>query len=608
MHDLIPYRDSLVLFRGRPARVRRVSKTLEIELAGGELMNVRAKDVIVLHHGPLRDLADLAPPPGDAITAWELLAGRRTTLADLAELAFGVYSPATAWAAWQLVVEGLYFRGSPQEVWARNAEEVALEQLKREQHAAEERSWAAFLGRAHTGRLLDEDRPYLQEVEDVALGRRERSRALRELKRPQTPESAHAALLELGAWSEQVNPYPLRLGVTTKATELGSPPLREEPRRDLTHLAAFAVDDEGNQEPDDALSLDGSRLWVHIADVAAVAPPDSPLDLEARARGATLYLPEGPVPMLPWQAVQSLGLGLADVSPALSIGLDLESSGEVQGIEVAPSWVQVTRLTYEQLEPRLHEEPFRSLHAWAQAHRERRRRGGAVLFELPEVKLWVTEGEVSIRPLAPLQSRDLVAEAMLAAGAAVARFAVDQSIPLPFTTQDAPPSDERPHDMAGMYALRSTLRPSQHSGIAGPHAGLGLTEYVQATSPLRRYLDLVVHQQLRAYVRGEPLLGAQAILERIGAAIAASGSARQAERLSRRHWTLVYLLQHPDWQGKGIVVDRRDRRTVVLIAELELDCPIHARGDLALNSPVRLARPEVNLAHLDVHFQVVGQE
>ena len=89
MLELAPHPDSLVLFKGRPARVRRVGKTLEIELPGDERLNVRGKDVTVLHPGPLRALGDLVPVSGDVETAWELLAGTHTTLAELAELAYG---------------------------------------------------------------------------------------------------------------------------------------------------------------------------------------------------------------------------------------------------------------------------------------------------------------------------------------------------------------------------------------------------------------------------------------------------------------------------------------------------------------------------------------
>ena len=54
-----------------------------------------------------------------------------------------------------------------------------------------------------------------------------------------------------------------------------------------------------------------------------------------------------------------------------------------------------------------------------------------------------------------------------------------------------------------MFARRRTMTASQPSSQPGRHAGLGLDQYVQATSPLRRYLDLVVHQQLRAFLAGD---------------------------------------------------------------------------------------------------------
>jgi exoribonuclease-2 len=311
------------------------------------------------------------------------------------------------------------------------------------------------------------------------------------------------------------------------------------------------------------------------------------------------------VPMLPWEAVRHLGLGLAEVSPALSFGLRLDAAGAVTGLDVTPSWVRVTRLTYEEVDSRLDEEPLRGLYRLARRNQARREDQGAIWLDLPEVKMRVEGDRVVIHPLLPLRSRDLVTEAMLMTGEAVARYAADHGIPIPFTTQDPPETDERPEDLAGMVGLRRKLRPSQPSGVPGPHAGLGLDAYVQATSPLRRYLDLVVHQQLRAHVRGEELLGAHDLLERIGATSAITGSVRRAERLARRHWTLVYLVQRPGWRGDGILVERRRRRSTVIIPELDLEVRAHLRADLPLNSQVSLALREVNLAALEAYFQPV---
>jgi exoribonuclease-2 len=606
MPQTIPREGSLVLYKNRPARVQRIGEKLELELEGGQIVRVRLKDVICLHPGPLRQLGELQPQAGEVEIAWEMLVGSAVPLAELTELAYGTYTPATAWAAWQLVADGLYFRGTPEAIVARSPEEVARERAAREAKAAEELAWVAFLERARTRQLVPEDVRYLEDVEALALGQRATSRTLEALGRADRPENAHALLLELGYWDERVNPYPQRLGLESSPPAVTLPELPEEPRLDLTHLPAFAIDDEGNQDPDDAVSLDGDRLWVHVADVAALVVPESAADLAARGRGANLYLPEGTVPMLPPQATRLLGLGLNAVSPALSFGLDLNPDGEVATVELAPSWVRVTRLTYAEADARLEEEPFQRLHQLTQAHEARRLERGAISMDLPEVKIRVVEGEVSVCPLPPLRSRELVAEAMLMAGAAVARFALEHDIPFPFSTQEPPfiEAPERPLSLAGAYALRRALRRSQVGSLPGPHAGLGLDVYAQVTSPLRRYLDLVAHQQLRAFLRGQELLRAQDVLERIGAAEAAADGVRQAERLSRQHWTLVYLLAHPAWRGDGVVVEKRGAHATVLIPELDLEPRVHMREELPLDTVVPLALRGVNLPALDAHFEV----
>lgn len=615
MLELAPHPDSLVLFKGRPARVRRVGKTLEIELPGDERLNVRGKDVTVLHPGPLRALGDLVPVSGDVETAWELLAGTHTTLAELAELAYGEYSPATAWAAWQLVADGLRFRGTPQEVLARTRDEVAREQRTREARTAEAEAWSEFVAGAKAGDVSHVDPRYLREIEELAFGRSERSRLLHEMRRAETRENAHALLLELGHWTEWVDPYPQRMGLTTAQVALDVPALPEEARLDLTGLPAFAIDDEGNQEPDDAIGLEGDRLWVHVADAAALAPAGSPLDVEARARGATLYLPEGPVRMLPHGVVDALGLGLAEISPALSFCLEMDGEGQVRLAEYGPSWVRVTRLTYEQAESHLAEEPLARLWAMAEAHRQRRRARGALALDLPEVQIGVGDGRVTIRPLASLRSRDLVMEGMLMAGEAISAFAQEQGLPLPFTSQEPPTEDEaggppvrewEAWDLAGMYAMRQRLRPSQYGSVPAPHAGLGLPAYVQATSPLRRYLDLVTHQQMRAHLAGRGQLTAQEMTERVGATMAVAGTVRATERLARRHWTMVYLMQNPEWEGEGVLVERRGRRGIALVPSLDLDTVVHLRHDAAPNERLRLARPQVNLPMLEVRLELAG--
>ena len=218
--------NSLVLYKNRPNRVTSMGdKKIEIQTEQGETLSLRPKDVILLHPGPLRSLQDLKPLQGDVSAAWELLAGATTNVAELAELAYDAFTPSTAWATWQLVMDGLYFSGSPDAIVVNSPETVASIQAAREAKAAEERAWQAFLARTHAGQFAPEDARYLSDVAPLALGQRDQSRTLRALGREQTPQNAHALLLATGYWNTTVNPYPQRAGVMVKQPDLPLPAL-----------------------------------------------------------------------------------------------------------------------------------------------------------------------------------------------------------------------------------------------------------------------------------------------------------------------------------------------------------------------------------------------
>jgi len=626
---------SLVLYKKRPARVIRSGERLEIEVDAGNIAKVRPKDVELLHPGPLHSLKDLSPLQGDIILAWELLSegDEAHPLSELAELGFDAYTPTSAWAAWQWVEDGLYFRGQPEAIYARSQAEVEHERAVRQARQAEAQAWNSFIERAKTGQVdLQTGSRYLRELEDFALGRRKDSRILRELGRNDRPENAHALLLAWGAWDETGNPHPARLGVTLHASTSQLPGLPAEERLDLTSMAAYAIDDRNNQDPDDAISLVrcdldpagnlvSGELWVHVADVAALVPPGSPADLEARQRGATLYLPEGPVLMLPAGTIQILGLGLRDISPALSFHLQINAQAEITQVAIHPSWVRVQRLSYDQAEEKIDTHPFRELHQIATAYHQRRQRNKAFLLDLPEAMVRVIDGQVVIEPVLRLGSRDLVREAMLMVGEAAASFALEQRIPFPFASQEAmsvpggPDADPNILQWLGQppealslsqrFAMRRLLRRSQGTSQPATHAGVGLSAYSRATSPLRRYLDLVAHQQLRAFLSGVPPLNEQAIIERVGFSEAITGTIAQAEQLSRKHWTLVYLMRQPDWRGQAVLVEKTGTRGYVILPDLAFETPVQVKRDVPLDTRLNLAVRSINLPELEAQFAVV---
>jgi exoribonuclease-2 len=606
MSELPLANQSLVLYKTRPARVVGISDKIDIELEGGKIKRVRPKDIVPLHPGPLRDFAELTAQQGNIEEAWELLEEGETNLQELSELVFGEFTPAAAWAAWELLAEGLYFKGDPGAIRARSAERIAVDRAAREAKATAEREWEDFLQRIRRGGFLEEDREQLKEVEKVAFNRTERSRILQALEYAEKPENAHRLLVGIGYWERDFNPYPQRLSLPVADPELPVPDLPQEERRDLTHLTAYAIDDEETHDPDDALSLEGDRIWVHVADVAALVTVDSELDREARERGANLYLPEGITHMLPPAVTEKLGLGLQQSSPALSFGFRLDEELRPVDIQITQSLIKAVRQSYREIDERLTEEPFATLLELADRYRERRQGAGAVSLDLPEVSVRVKEGRVLIHPLQRTGSRQLVAEAMTMAGEAVARYALEQGIPIPFATQPPPEEPQPPGKLAAAYGYRRKLKPSQSKSGVEAHAGLGLESYSRVTSPLRRYLDLVVHQQLRLHLRGGDLMTEQQVAERIAVAEMGSKRVRRGERLSNNHWKMVFLQQNKGWSGPGTVVDMVDKRATVIIPELALETKVRLNHDVPLDRELHLAVREVDLPDVTAWFRVTG--
>ena len=620
-----PAPDALVLYRNRPARVKNArGDRIEIEFDGGSRL-VRPKDVTGLHPGPLSasglaalDAGEAGSGDADIETARELLedSGEEADLRTLCELLYGCFTPPAAWAAWQVLSDGLWFEGTPQRIRARSAAAVAGETRRRLEAERERQAWEGFLERLRGRTWIEEDERFLEETVRMARGRRGVSRALRALKRSESPENAHALLLEIGYWKEGDLPYPERCGaLLSLPPEPGPVRLPEEKRLDLTRLEAWAIDDEGNDHPDDAVSLDPAdgTVWVHVADAAAAVGGGSELDMEARGRGETLYMPHLTVPMLPETLIRQLGLGLEERSPALSFHLRTEPSGESALIDISATTVAVTRLTYREADLQLEtgNGGLAALKEIADCSARRRLAAGAVAIDWPEVDIRADAGAspaaIDISPLIRRASRGLVAELMILAGEGAAKHAADNGLPFPFVLQETAETSEDPGvgwGLAGALALRRRQLPSRPSASEGRHAGLGLDAYSRVTSPLRRYLDLVAHQQLRLHLRGERTLSEAEIVERMGAAESATSSVRRAERMSRRHWTLAWLGQRSGWQGEAVIVDHRGSRAVAVIPDLALEIDLQGGGGLDLNEVVQVRLASVDLSRLEARFDL----
>lgn len=608
---------ALVIYKTKPAFVTEVRDKVTIQLASGETIKLRPKDISLLHPGPLSSLTVLEAPidKGDITGAWELLQGSQSTVREVAELIYGEYTPRTAWEVYKLTQEGLYFAEAATEasgpgqvveigVQVRDADEVDKITRKRNEKNREQEERDRFLEHLRTGTYdrAAESR-FLQDVEALALGKSDKSRTLKDLGKAESPQEAHKLLLKIGYWDPFINPYPSRFGCfqSPARASIEAPPAEE--RVDLTGLPAFAIDNPWSTDPDDAVYLDGSILYVHVADPASSVLSGSEADKEARNRGSTLYLPEGAVRMLHDESLRFFALGLSDTSPALTFKITLADDGSPESIEIFRSILRVRRLTYDEADRRCEEPEMKGLFEFAEKNIRRRQSAGAVTIEFPEIHLRVENREIRFSPIPAYRSAEMVRECMLMAGEATARWAMRNRIPFPFVAQEMGdlPNQILP-GLAGSYQLRRCMRPRRLSAQPGDHAGLGLSVYTQVTSPLRRYTDLLAHQQIRRYLKGEPLLDIDTILERVAAAEAAAGTTVQAERASKLHWTAVYLQDKIGSEWQAVVVDIRGNRANIIIPELAMETQVAVRETLTYNDRVTVVLKSVKLAELEFMF------
>ena len=604
----------LVLFKYRLAITKSVGDKIDIVFEDGKSRSVREKDISLLSNGDIKSFSELTSLAGDIETAWELMQGEIGDFMELSELIYGEESPSASALFWELLKDRSYFKynGDLSKVEVVSEEEYAAEMAKRKAKEEVQKRWEAFILLLKSGKFDAGYQEFYNEIEQYAYGTLKKSRILSEIGKEQTYENAHRLLLKLGIWNSFNNPYPQRSGLPTENPTHLVPKLADEERVDLTHLTSYAIDDEGNKDPDDAISIDGETLWIHVADCAALVPADSELDRLAKDRIANQYLPERTVNMLPTALVDQLGLGLNETSPALSIAVKLDEKANVSDVNVVISTVKVTRLTYREADLMIDEganQVLQNMYEMTRKFREKRIRNGAAIIRLPEVCTKVDENnKVTIKPFVGLKSRDLVTDAMLMAGEGIAMFAEQNAISIPYATQQENTALEKVDidGFAGMFAGRKRFKRSQMKTSPDKHAGLGMDIYTRATSPMRRYLDLVVHQQVRNFIIGNPLLSYEDVLERVALSESLSGSIAQSERASNQHWKLVFLEQHPEWSGEAVVVDEYNGSYTLLIPELSMDVKMKLNDSVNLNDTLRLQVKQVNLPELTAQFIVLN--
>jgi len=325
-----------------------------------------------------------------------------------------------------------------------------------------------------------------------------------------------------------------------------------EKREDFSRLHIVCIDPDGAKDHDDAISVeetkDGYILGVHIADVSHFVKAGSALDVEAKERGYTQYLPWTAVPMLP----DILSADLCSLTEnenrfSFSCIMSLDRKCKIRKYRFTKGLIKVSRsITYKQAMD-LFEKKDKEICLLARVAsglKKYREASGILEMDSTEYRCeFSKKGEpLRIVPRKNVQSNSWIEECMLAANKCCALELQKRKLNGIYRIHEAPdPQDIAelmqtepnlffgspidPNKLLKNYTdknsqdkrifelykhlvkkakgnpiltnkiLRS-MKKAQYSPESHGHFALHWKDYAHFTSPIRRYSDLWCHREL----------------------------------------------------------------------------------------------------------------
>ncbi|MDR0881407.1 MAG: RNB domain-containing ribonuclease [Candidatus Adiutrix sp.] len=547
---------------------------------------------------------------------WAVLEGegQQFSYSSLASLYFGGSPSADEISALSRSVfgDGLRFRFSPAGAVRHSAEDVQRLEEIRHQEAEAERSleaMAQWLRSAAAGRAAPEPPERARAVEllkdlalwgDKAARRQEAKNLMERAGLAPDEDAAFKALFSLGEFTRHENLDLRRLGIPLNfgpeagrsvAALIAGSAVRRSDRLDLTGHKTMTIDSNGARDLDDAVSiksLAGGRYQVglHITDVAAFVTPGSALDSEARARAASIYLPDAKYPMLPAELSEGLlSLAPGEIKPALSFVATLEKDGRISDYALSPSLIRVDRqLSFSEADQNLDEDSdLVDLWDLAQTLTARRVAQGGLNLNIPKLNVYFLPDSSLMVGVTQWDTpaKTIIGELMILANYLAADLLRQHGYACPYRYQDKPrgsgperlaPGSEAdiPGDDLNLARSLAARRRTGRSGLSfspAPHHGLGLPVYTAFTAPMRRYIDLLVARQLRAVAEGRPAMSQQEFLKLALPSHELAQSIQKMQNLRQRYWLKKYLSDRIGHNFSALVFDQHDRRLRVCVTD-----------------------------------------
>ena len=298
--------------------------------------------------------------------------------------------------------------------------------------------------------------------------------------------------------------------------------------KDLTYLKTYIIDTKNPKEIDDAISLeidDSGRvyIWTHISCPVKLFDFNSDVEKKALHYCSSLYLINKYIPMIETEITKKANLEQNKVSATLSTRMELSEDGSLKNYKIVESEIKPNyELTFEEANELLDLQPkeeyeLAKLMDILMKSSEYRKKNGAISFDMQYSKIEISDNDnVVLKKIETTNAHRLISEAMILTGYVYSDYLIKHNIPAPFRTQrvncDAKEILDRNSNSLVKYSiLKQYIGKSYITTKPNAHETLGLKSYVQGTSPLRRYLDLIVQRQIYSKLNNLSLLSEQEI-------------------------------------------------------------------------------------------------
>ncbi len=386
----------------------------------------------------------------------------------------------------------------------------------------------------------------------------------------------------------------LRAGIREKFDEdilIEAKRVRNLPLKEVNRIhekiPTFTIDAQKSKDFDDAFSVieysdEKLEIAIHITDLCSFVNLGDKLFGEAEERISSVYTIEESVPMFPeLLSNDTFSLKAGEERNVFSYNFSISQNGTWKLTNVVHQIIRVwENLSYENADRLIQEnkEFWGILYKFCLLAQEKRLENGALNMARKEFEFDISNPE-NVRILKLNRngpSNRIIEELAIAVNRETGRILKEAECPGIYRTQSSFKKANEPENQQQLKNIR--VEPARLNVIAGAHAGLGCEVYMNATSPIRRFVDLITQHQLKNLInKEEPSFSKQNMMRWAEEITLRQRKYNRAEKNILKYWKFKYLHQHMKELFEAIVRKQLSNSNTE-IELVELDCILQVSG------------------------------